>query len=62
MARETQIYSSRLAITWIQAVCGVGFFANILDICCKNRLAAYPDPSAANLRGMNLRFPRIEFS
>jgi hypothetical protein len=27
-----------------RAVCGVGFFANILDICCKNRLAAHPDP------------------
>jgi hypothetical protein len=30
-----------------RAVCGVGFLANILDICCKNRLAAHPEPSAA---------------
>ena len=38
--------AAREHLAW--AVCGVGFFANIPDICCKNRLAAHPNPSATN--------------
>jgi hypothetical protein len=48
-SREARIYSARRAITCLGRS-AVGFLANIPDICCKNRLAAHPDPSAAHPR------------